>query len=111
MTLSCADLRRNELVSIISKLNGVSLNNENLSYFERCKILNMSPVIVAKNFQCRVEVFLKEIIDEPLGKIKYCIIRVEFQFRGSPHIHSFLWVIIAPVLTKETKDEYIYLLG
>ena len=31
----------------------------------------------------------------------------EFQFRGSPHIHSFLWVIDAPILTKETKNEYL----
>ena len=111
MTLSCADLRWNELVSIISKLNGIILSDEeidNLSYFERCKILNMNPVVVAKNFQYRVEVFFKEIIiDGPLGKVKYYAIRIEFQFRGSPHIHSFLWVLNAPTLTKETKEEYI----
>ena len=28
------------------------------------------------------------------------------QFRGSPRIHSFLWLINAPLLTKDTKDEY-----
>ena len=33
-------------------------------------------------------------------------IRVEFQVRGSPHIHSFLWVLNAPVLTKNNIDEY-----
>ena len=41
LTLSCADLRWNELVSIISKLNGLNLSEEDidaLSYFDRCKI-------------------------------------------------------------------------
>ena len=109
MTLSCEDLRWDELVSIISKLNCIKeVDIEKLSYFERCQILNMNPVVVAKHFQYRVEVFFKEIIvDGPLGKVKCYAIRVEFQFRGSPHIHSFLWVVNAPILTKETKQEYI----
>ena len=34
-------------------------------------------------------------------------IRVEFQVRGSPHIHSFLWVLNAPNLTKDNIDEYV----
>ena len=111
MTLSCADLRWNELVSIISKLNGLNLSQDdisNIDYFQRCEILNSNPVLLARHFQYRVEVFFKEIIiDGPFGKVKYYAIRVEFQFRGSPHIHSFLWVINAPVLTKNTKDEYL----
>ena len=44
-----------------------------------------------------MEVFFKEIIvNGPLGKVKYYAIRVEFQVRGSPHIHSFLCVLNAP---------------
>ncbi|XP_057310266.1 uncharacterized protein LOC130648243 [Hydractinia symbiolongicarpus] len=111
MTLSCADLRWNELVKIILKLSGGSIAEEdlkNLSYHERCDILNMDPVFMAKHFQYRVEVFFKEIIiNGPLGKVEYYAIRFEFQFRGSPHIHSFLWVVGAPKLFKENKQEYI----
>ena len=91
MTLSCADLRWNELVEIITKLGDKYISDEdieNLSYFERCAILNMNPVLLEKHFQYRVEVFFKEIVvDGPLGKVTYHAIRVEFQFRGSPHIH------------------------
>ena len=36
----------------------------------------------------------------------YYAIRVEFQVRGSPHIHSFFWVFNAPVLTEKTVAEY-----
>ena len=74
MTLSCADLRWNELVSIISKLNGLNLSEgdiKNLDYFKRCEILNNNPVLLARHFQYRVEVFFKEIlINGPLGKVK-----------------------------------------
>ena len=57
-------------------------------------MLNNNPVLVARHFQYHVEVFFKEIIiDGPLGKTKYYAIRVEFQVRGSPHVHCFLWVL------------------
>ena len=97
----------NELVSIISKLNGLNLLQEdvisNIDCFQRCEIRNSNPVLLARHFQYGVEVFFKEIIiDGPFGKVKYYAIRVEFQFRGSPCIHSFLWAINAPVLTKDT---------
>ena len=51
--------------------------------------------------------FLKIIvIDGPLGKVKYHAIKVEFQVRGSPHIHSFLWIVNAPILSKDNVVEY-----
>ena len=88
MTLSCADLRWDELPYIISKLNGLELSDEEiiaLPYFERCELLNSNPVLLARHFQYRVEVFYKEIvINGPLGKVKFHVIRIEFQFRGSP---------------------------
>ena len=79
-----------------------------LSYEERCNLLNSNPVLLARHFQYRVELFFKEIVvNGPLGKVEYYAIRVEFQVRGSPHIHSFLWVNGAPKLSVETKEEYI----
>ena len=33
--------------------------------------------------------------------------RLQFQVRGSPHIHSLIWILNAPHLTKETKNGYI----
>ena len=100
LTLSCADLRWNELISIISKLEGSMLSEDeiqDLSYQDRCKLLNKNLVLLARHFQFRVEMFFKEIIlDGPLGKTKYYFIKVEFPVRGSPHIYSFLWILNAP---------------
>ena len=111
MTLSCADLRWNELVEILSKLNKLDFSDDvikNMTYQERCNTLNKNPVLVARHFQYKIEIFFKVIVlDGPLGKTSYYAIRVEFQVRGSPHIHSFIWILNAPKLSKETKDEYI----
>ena len=111
LTLSCADLRWNELVQIINRLNNMHLPNENdLDYFEKCSLLNQNPVLTARHFQYRVEAFFKEILlspDSPIGQVQHYVIKVEFQFRGSPHIHAFLWVPAAPVLNSETKDSYL----
>lgn len=61
MTLSCADLRWPELFQIIGKSQGFNLTDKEidaLTYDERCLMLNLNPVIVAKHFQYRVETFL-----------------------------------------------------
>ena len=111
MTLSSADLRWNELVSIISDISKLQLSEEDIakkSYQDRCNLLNSNPVLVARHFQYRVEFFFKEIvIDGPIGKTKYFAIRIEFQVRGSPHIHCFLWIWKAPILSQDTVDDYV----
>lgn len=66
-----------------------------LDYFKKCEILNSNPVLVARRFQYRVETFFKEIIihkKSPLGSVENYTIKVEFQFRGSPHVYCFIWI-------------------
>ena len=95
MTLLSADLKWNQLISIINKLNKQRLSEDdikNLAYHQRCQLLNSNPVLVARHFQYRVEVFFKES-------------RVEFQVRGSPLMHCFLWVMNTSVLNLDNKEE------
>jgi len=83
---------------------------EALSYDEKCKMLNLNPVIVAKHFQYRVEAFFTEVLlskCQPIGKIVYYALRIEFQMRGSPHLHALLWTVDCPKLTSETKEAYV----
>ena len=50
--------------------------------------------------------FFKEIIlDGPLGKTKYYALRIEFQERGSLHVHSFIWIVNAANI----QDEEAYI--
>ena len=70
--------------------------------------LNLNPVLLARHFQHRIENFFQVIfLDGPLGKVKYHAIQIDFQVLGSPHVHSFLWVLDAPILNKDNIDEYI----
>ena len=53
LTLPCADLRWDELISIIFKLNHVDISDEvvdEMSYHERCGTLNKNPVLAARHF-------------------------------------------------------------
>ena len=109
LTLSCADLRWDELIQIIARISNIEINENDLDYYRRCNLLNQNPVLTARHFQYRVEVFFKEVQLHKnccLGKIDNYVIKVEFQFRGSPHVHCFLWLSSAPVLNNDTKDEY-----
>ena len=111
LTLSYADLQWNELISIICKLNGIDIADEDidrLSYHERCDTLNKNPILVARHFQYRVEMFFKVIfLDGPLGKTQCYAIRIEFQVRGSSHIHSFMWILNAPKFNKEEYTNWV----
>ena len=75
LTFSCADLRWNELVSIIFKLNRLDISDEKVDemlYHERCDTLNKNPVLVARHFQYGVEMFFKLIVlNGSLGKTQY----------------------------------------
>ena len=77
--------------------------------FSDVLILNNSPVVVARHFQYRVDVFFTGILmsSDLLGEIKHYAIRVEFRFRGSSYIHYFLWILNPVKLSKETIKKYV----
>ena len=113
MTLSCADLRWNVICKILSKLKGKEMTDDEIaamSYDEKCEMLNSNPVVVAKHFQFRLERLFKDLIlsaSNPLGKVQYYAIRIEFQFWRSTHAHCFIWVKDFPLLTEETTDYFV----
>lgn len=92
------------MILTVEKLKEENLKEEdinNMGYFQCCNYLNMIPVLLAQHFQYRVEIFFKVIVvDGSLGKVIYHTISVKFQIRGSPHIHSLLWI-------PNTNDVYI----
>ena len=93
----------------MAKINITAEEVEALSYDERCRLLNFNPVIVAKHFQYRVETFFTEILltnAHPIGQIVYYALRIEFQMRGSPHLHALIWTCDCTKLTQDTKQDY-----
>ena len=93
--MSCADLRWKELSYIISKLNNPGLRDnelKNLSYQDKCNLLNNNLVLVARYFQYNVEVFFREtILDGPLEKTKYYVLCIEFH--RSCILHNALIIV------------------
>lgn len=85
---------------------------DTLSYDEKCRLINFNPVIVAKHFQYRVETFFTEVLlsnANPIGKILYYALCIEFQMRGSPHLHALIWTMIwtsdCPKLTHDRQKQ------
>ena len=55
-----------------------------------------------KSFLQRCSFFKEIILDGPLGETKYYAICIEFEERGSPHVHSFIWIFNVPNIGSET---------
>ena len=76
-------------------MNNLGLNEEkfgNLSCQERCNLLHNNPVLAARHFQHKAEMFFIEMVfDGQLGKTIYYGLRIEFQERGSPHFHIHIF--------------------
>ena len=85
LTLPFLDLIWEGLPSIINKLNKFGLCEgevENLSYKNRCNLLDNNLVLVASACHYKVKIFSKDmILDCLLGKTKCYAVRIEFQER------------------------------
>ena len=100
-----AGLRWEKLPYIINKLNNFGRCDEKLktlSYQERCNLLNNNPVIVARHFQYKVEVYFQRNYTwgSFWGKQEYAIL-IESQDRDSPNVYSFIWIFNAPKIENE----------
>ena len=68
---------------------------EGLNYFERCNVLNLNAVLLARHFQQQVEIFFREILligSGPFGKVQYYTTRLELKHHSVKtfqiHCHS-----------------------
>ena len=109
-SFSAADMRWPEVINTILKQQGDSRTIEELDWNDKCMILKSNPVTVARIFDRRFHMFLKEVImseANPIGKVKDYFYRVEFQMRGSPHTHCLFWIEDAPTLSDNDDDKVV----
>ncbi|XP_034537729.1 uncharacterized protein LOC117811513 isoform X2 [Notolabrus celidotus] len=109
-SFSSADMRWKNLLNSILKQEGRTQTFEELEWADRCELLRRNPVTAARSFDFRWHCFLREVLmspAEPIGKIKDYFHRVEFQQRGSPHIHSLFWIENAPKIDKDSDEEVV----
>ena len=114
MSLSAADTRWTDLLRMLAKLNdGIEYSEKEIDkmiWQEKTKLVQKDPVTCSRYFDHRVQEFLNTILKsdcEPIGKVKDYCYRVEFQQRGSPHIHMLVWIENAPTLERNSEEEIV----
>ena len=114
MSLSAADTRWTDLLKMLAKLNdGIEYSEkelEHLTWQEKTKLVQKDPVTCSRYFDNRVQEFLNTALKsscEPIGKLIDYFYRVEFQQRGSPHIHMLVWIENAPTLETNSEGEIV----
>lgn len=109
ITLSANDYHWKELAMTLQLCNENEIDLTSLP-----KHVQNDPLLTAIHFDRRWRALFKYVLKgktQPLGKVNDYFIRVEFQSRGSPHLHLFLWIDDAPSLTsaKHTTEITSYI--
>ena len=106
-SFSSAEYRWNDIVGVILHHENDNRNPSDLDWAEKNEILRNNPVTVARMFDHRFHVFQRDVIlspANPIGKVADYFVRVEFQQRGSPHMHCLYWVENAPKLNEDSEE-------
>ncbi len=109
-SFSSADMRWPEVINTLLKQQGDCRSIEELDWNDKCMLLKSNPVTVARIFDRRFHMFLKEVIlseAQPIGKVVDYFYRIEFQLSGSQHTHCLFWIENAPKLDTDKDEEVI----
>lgn len=113
-SFSTAETKWQHLLRILGKLidkrNYSDDELDNLSWEEKERLIQSDPVTCARHFDYQVQQLIGKVLlskVSPLGKIEDWFYRVEFQQRGSPHIHMLLWVDGAPKFGVDSDEKVI----
>ena len=112
LTLSEVDLHWPEMIQAIALQLGKKIPQRKvlqMSMEQMSNYLWQNPVTGTHMFQHRVENFFTGYIlsdSDPIGNILEYVIKIEFQMRGSLHVHCLLWVKDSPKIN-EDPDEVV----
>ncbi|XP_060603886.1 uncharacterized protein LOC132756767 [Ruditapes philippinarum] len=98
------------LVKFVDRKDITLEATQELSWLEKCRLIKNDPVTCARYFDFRVQSFIRDVLkhmSNPIGEIKDFFYRVEFQQRGSPHIHMLAWVKNAPLHGSNADSEVV----
>lgn len=108
ITLSAAESHWPELLKILKKTidNEDDADVSNLTFMEISRLIRSDPVTCAHYFQHRIKQIFKtwtNSFEGPFGTqvIKNMFYRIEFQHRGSPHVHLILWLEDSPSFSSD----------
>jgi hypothetical protein len=111
ITMSCNDLNWLDMRMALLIADGrPNVDPSSISIGEAQKLIELYPIVVSRHFMQRVNAFMKYIRsnDNVLGgAVKDHWWRIEFQKRGSPHLHMVVWIDKAPAFNTEEGIAFI----
>ena len=117
-SLSSAETQWIHLLRILGKLvdkkEYTDNELENLNWEDRCRLIQGDPVTCARHFDYQVNQFINNFLlskAAPQGKIADWFYRVEYQQRGSPHIHMLIWLENAPTFGVDFDYDVVKFIG
>lgn len=113
-SFSAAETRWTHLLKVLGKIvekkEYTDDDIKNMTWQQKSNLIQKDPITCARNFDHMVELFIRDVLKSdlmPIGEIAHYFYRVEFQQRGSPHIHGLFWVKGAPQYDKSPDEEVI----
>jgi len=115
LTLSAAEIKWNELMVILkSVLDNQRMTEsecEALTWEQKTDLIRRDPITCSRYFDYRLRQCNKFIILNKTGLFKdYPVVdffqRIEFQNRGSPHMHGLLWLQGAPKFDENEPESF-----
>ncbi|KAL1261372.1 hypothetical protein QQF64_006637 [Cirrhinus molitorella] len=106
-TFSAAEMRWPEVITAIKAQQGEEVVFSELDWTTKCEILRSNPVTVMRMFEKRVDALMTHLLlspAQPIGEVEDYFYRVEFQARGSPHIHLLAWIKGAPEFENQSDQ-------
>ena len=110
-SFSAAETRWTHLLKtlgkIVEKKDYTDDEIKQMTWEQKSDLIQKDPVTCARNFDHMVQLFSRDVLKSsvmPVGEIVDYFYRVEFQQRGSPHIHGLFWVNFCTIIIKVAKD-------
>ena len=114
LTLGAAETRWTDLLRMLCQTvdNFTPSDDEvsDMSWSTKCRLISSDPVTCARHFDHCVHYFFKTFLKSdfnPFGQLADFWYRIEFQYRGSPHVHCLLWISNVPVYGVDSTDDVI----
>lgn len=113
-SFSAAETRWTHLLKtlgrIVDRKEYTDVEIKQMTWEQKSDLIQKDPVTCARNFEHMVQLFIRDVLKSsvmPIGEIADYFYRIEFQQRGSPHIHGLFWVKEAPQYEKSSNEEIV----
>ena len=112
VTLSAAETRWLHLLRLLGRIvdkkdySDDELNN--MSWQEKCRLIQSDPVTCARHFDFSTQKFINGFLlsdGNPLGNVTDYFYRIEYQQRGSPHVHMIVYCKDAPIFGQDSDED------